>query len=217
MAGMRCQHGERQCWHAGVCAMCLLRRARDGASECAGLLLAVDLPLFPTPPPPPITQPQTSAAEAAAAAAQPKQERQPQDEPQQQQPQPQQPGGGGAIAQHARVFAAVVLERLPLVQSPPPEWEAEYKEWATELAIKRGKFKEYPAAERKAGAKAKDEGAVRESIKRGLGGGGGKEGEGRRAAAMRWPAALARQGRAGQRGRRSVLAALRRAGAGLII
>jgi hypothetical protein len=42
------------------------------------------------------------------------------------------------------IYAAVVLERLPVVRSPAPEWEADYMAWSEQRKLQRGFYKEYP-------------------------------------------------------------------------
>jgi ADP-ribose pyrophosphatase YjhB (NUDIX family) len=49
------------------------------------------------------------------------------------------------------VYAAVVLERLPIVRPPPPEWEAEYYAWAEARRLQSNFYKEYPAKAQKSG------------------------------------------------------------------
>ncbi|KAI8465695.1 MAG: hypothetical protein J3K34DRAFT_525166 [Monoraphidium minutum] len=54
--------------------------------------------------------------------------------------------GGGA---GGPIYAAVVLERLPVARGPPPEWEADYMAWAEARRLARGFYKEYPAQAKK--------------------------------------------------------------------
>lgn len=57
--------------------------------------------------------------------------------------------GTSETASQQRIYAAVVLERLPVVRSPPPEWEAEYKAWAEQQRLQRGFYKQYPETAKK--------------------------------------------------------------------
>uniref|UniRef100_A0A383V7P6 Large ribosomal subunit protein mL46 N-terminal domain-containing protein n=1 Tax=Tetradesmus obliquus TaxID=3088 RepID=A0A383V7P6_TETOB len=47
------------------------------------------------------------------------------------------------------IFAACVLERLPVVKSPPPAWEAEYKAWTQLRQMNEQLIKQYPALDKK--------------------------------------------------------------------
>eukprot|EP00879_Flechtneria_rotunda_P020732 GHRR01021821.1.p1 GENE.GHRR01021821.1~~GHRR01021821.1.p1 ORF type:complete len:209 (+),score=38.27 GHRR01021821.1:423-1049(+) len=59
------------------------------------------------------------------------------------------------------IIAACVLERLPIVKSPPPIWETEYKAWTQLRKQREGQTKQYPQLEKKQKS-TKEEGEQRQ-------------------------------------------------------
>jgi len=54
------------------------------------------------------------------------------------------------------IYGACVLERLPIVQQPAPDWEAEYKDWARQRREGLDLFKKYPQPEGKKQSRGTD-------------------------------------------------------------